>query len=215
MARARREFARAKSGRQPKRRFIIYCEGRKTEPGYFNEFNRARGALIDVEVVPAGVPLTVAEAAVARAKREGLAKGSSKRRRDSFAAADQVWAVFDRDEHPNFEAAIELCSRHGVSVGRSNPCFEIWLILHVEDFNRPDDRHALGRHLSKLRPEYEPNGAKTCRWRELLASVEDAETRAANQLAQRSNEGAPFGTPSTTVGELTKAIREAAKRSAR
>jgi hypothetical protein len=45
----------------------------------------------------------------------------------------------------------------------------------------------------------------------MIARVEDAERRAANQLAQREKEGAPFGAPSTTVGQLTAAIREAAE----
>ena len=50
----------------------------------------------------------------------------SRRSKDSFEENDQVWAVFDRDEHPRFDEAIALCDGHGVLVGRSNPCFELW-----------------------------------------------------------------------------------------
>jgi hypothetical protein len=46
---------------------------------------------------------------------------------------DQVWCVFDRDEHPNFAKAIDLADRHGINLAISNPCLELWVILHFED----------------------------------------------------------------------------------
>ena len=217
MARAKAKFTRAKPTLPPKQRFFLFCEGKSTEPGYFRAMQRFVGAVIEVMPIPAGSPKTIAEQAIGHAKREGLAKKSVKKRKfeNTYQARDQVWAVIDRDEHEPFEEPIRSCEQNGVNVARSNPCFEIWLILHQEDFHRPDDRHQVCRHLRKLRPEYDPHGAKTCHWAELLANVEIAETRAANQLRQRERESAPFGAPSTTVGELTRAIREAAKRSAR
>ena len=215
MVRSKSRFARPKPKRQPKRRFIIYCEGVNTEPGYFNALRRLqKNALIGVELLPSGAPKTIAEKAVERAKKEGVAKGGKTRPKNSFEALDQVWAVFDRDEHEFFDIAIELCARHGVRIGRSNPCFEIWLILHEEEFDRPDNRHQVCRHLRSLRPEYDPNGAKTCAWSKLLERVEIAEQRASRQLLAREREGAPFGPPSTTVGALSRAIRDAAETSA-
>jgi hypothetical protein len=211
MAHSDFRLKRASAKYAPRRRFVVYCEGRNTEPAYFDALKRSfTNALIDLEVIPTGVPMTIAEHAVVRAKREGLARGSRKPR-NSFELADQVWAVFDRDEHPNFSEAITLCERYGVKIGRSNPCFEIWLILHEEDYQRPDDRHQVCRHLRTLRREYDPNGDKTCDCAEMIARVEIAEQRASSQLTQRENEGAPYGRPSTTVGALTFAIREAAR----
>jgi RloB-like protein len=182
-----------------------------TEPGYFDALKRSRkSALIDVEIQPSGAPKTIAEKAVERAKSEGLAKSAKARPKNSFESRDQVWAVFDRDEHDSFDMAIELCARNGVHIGRSNPCFEVWLILHEEEFHRPDDRHQVCRHLGLLRPEYDPNAAKTCDWPKLLERVEIAEQRASRQLLERAKEGDPFGRPSTTVGALVAAIRDAA-----
>jgi hypothetical protein len=193
---------------------MIYCEGKNTEPGYFKALERSlRSAIIDVQVQPTGAPKTIAEEAIARAKEEGLARGSRKRPENSFERNDQVWAVFDRDEHEPFDEVVELCERQGVKGGRSNPCFEIWLILHEEEFERPDDRHQVCRRLRELRPEYDPNGAKTCDWQRMLLNVKSAEDRASVQLAHRVAEGDPFGPPSTTVGQLTKAIRDAASTS--
>ena len=61
--------------------------------------------------------------------------------------------MFDRDEHPHFDAAVELCKAHHIGVGRSNPCFELWLILHERDYDRYDHRHAAQAQLKALHPE--------------------------------------------------------------
>ena len=153
-----------------------------------------------------GVPMTIAQRASGQMKRRG---------RNSFEAKDQVWAVFDRDEHPNHEAAVRMCEQNRVGVARSNPCFEVWLILHEREFDRPDGRHAVQRHLKTLRPEYDPDNGKSCDCHDLVSRVEDAEARAARQLDLRHREGVPFGPPSTTVGQLTAAIRAAAQASQR
>ena len=196
--------------REPKRQFVLFCEGRKDEPDYFRAIRRAcQSTLIDVEVVPGpGVPMTVAERAVDRAKKHGLAPRRRKPK-DSFEKDDQVWAVFDRDVHPHFDDAVKLCERNGVRVARSNPCFELWLILHERDYNGYRSRHAVQKDWEALCPEYDRGGAKTPDCADLVQRVEDAERRAEAQLQRRVKEGKPHGNPSTTAGRLTRAIREA------
>ena len=169
------------------------------------------GALIELEIHRGvGVPYTIAEMAVERARELGLSP-RSRRRKATFEARDRVWAVFDRDEHPHFDEAVALCRVHGVRVGRSDPCFELWLVLHERDYDRPNDRRAMQAALQALRPEYDMGGAKTPDCDDLMARVEDAERRGEDQLQRRELEGRPFGNPSTTVGRLTGAIRAAAK----
>lgn len=202
-------LARSKSKRQPRRRIIIYCEGENTEPSYFRAL-KDHIKYVDVSTIPAGVPMTVAEKAVARAIEEGLSKRSKKKLKNSYEERDQIWAAFDVDEHPNFNEAVALCVSNGIGVCRSNPCFEVWLILHEADHHSPDDHRAVCERLKSLRPEYDPNGSKTCDFDEMISRVEIAEARAAAQLARRNEERTPFGRPSTTAGELTAAIREAA-----
>ena len=203
---------RGKARLEPRRRFILFLEGRKTEPTYFDALRRVcRGALIEIKLHPGvGVPYTIAEKAVDRARELGL-DPRSRRKKDSFEDRDQVWAVFDRDEHPNFNEALELCRNNAIGIGRSDPCFELWLILHERDYDRPDGRHAVQALLKALRPEYEIDGAKTPDCDDLITRVEDAERRGEAQLQRREEEDRPFGNPSTTVGQLTGAIREAAK----
>ena len=211
MPHRRSRLARAKPTRTPNRRFILFCEGKNTEPGYFHALERhLKSPIIKVETQAVGAPWTIAERAIARAKQEKLIKGSRSKPENSFEEGDEIWAIFDRDEHPRYVEAIELCRSKGIKVGRSNPCFEIWLILHKEDFHSPDDRHQVCRRLRVLQPEYDPAGSKECNWAELIKNIEMAEQRALNQLVQRENEGDPFGRPSTTVACLTASIRRAA-----
>lgn len=139
--------------------------------------------------------------------------GAARRRRgrvDLYEEKDEVWAVFDRDQHPYFDDAVRLCEAKRVGVARSNPCFEIWLILHETDFDRPDGRHAVQVHLQSLCPEYDAARGKRPDCVRLIGQIEDAERRAERQLAAREAEGQPFGPPSTTVFTLTRAIRHAA-----
>ena len=155
--------------------------------------------------------MTVAQQAVAYAKENGLARGSQ-RRKDSFERNDQVWAVFDCDVHPQFEEAVELCERNGVGAAWSKPCFELWLILHEDDYGKPGTHWHVQKALAALRPEYDRRGAKIPDY-DMVGRVEDAERRGAMLLREREKDGsAPFGNPSTTVGRLTRAIREADRR---
>ena len=198
--------------REPKRRFTLFCEGKKTEPAYFKAIKRAYpSAQIEVRIEPGvGVPYTVAKKAVAFAKSEGLTRYSH-RKKDSFEKDDEVWAVFDRDEHPHFQDAVALCEQLGVKVGRSNPCFELWLILHEKDYTQPNSRHQVQRVLQNLRPEYDKNRSKTPDCNELVTRVQVAERRGEQLLQSREQGGDPYGNPSTTVGRLCRAIREAHK----
>lgn len=196
--------------REPKRQFVLFCEGRKDEPDYFRAIRRAcQSTLIDMEVVPGpGVPMTVAERAADRAQKHGLAPRRRKPK-DSFEKSDQVWAVFDRDVHPRFDDAVKLCERNGVRVARSNPCFELWLILHEGDYDGYRSRHDVQGDWKSLRLEYGRGSTGTPNYDSLVQRVEDAERRAETLLQRRDEEGKPHGNPSTTAGRLTRAIREA------
>jgi len=150
------------------------------------------------------VPNTIANRAIDRAK---LQKRSGKKKANSFERLDEVWAVFDRDEHPDFDQAVNRCRENGVQVARSNPCFEVWLILHFEDFQCSDGRHAVQKYLKKIRPEYDPDKGKSMNCLDAVKNIGEAERRAESQLRKRKEEGLEFSAPSTTVFELTRKVR--------
>ena len=202
------KLKRKRDERPPRRLFVLFCEGAKTEPDYFKALERTLDYdRVQIKPVPGvGVPLTIAKTAVEWAAGAGLAKRRN-RARDPYATDDQVWAVFDRDEHPRFEEAVRLCEQSGINVARSNPCFEVWLILHHEDCHRPLTPHAAQKRLGQLCPEYYPKGSKTVDAGKLIPGIDAAEARAQMHLAQREAEGMPFGPCSTTVHLLTQALR--------
>lgn len=206
-----RPLQRASAFREPKRKFILYAEGANTEPDYFRAVQKTfRGALVEIEIIPAaGVPLTIARKAAEH--RQLIAR--KKRRTDkdaSFSDEDEVWAIFDRDNHPKVSEALLLCQENNVGIAFSNPCFEVWLILHLVDYQRPDDRHEVQRKLASLVKDYNPNCRKTTNCSSLMDRLEIAEERAERQLKRREEEGDNGGAPSTTVFNLTRTIRRAA-----
>jgi hypothetical protein len=91
-------------------------------------------------VAGVGVPYTIARRATEQARELGFPHGVRKRR-DSYEENDEIWTVFDRDAHPQFDEAVKLCEQNRVGVARSNPCFELWLILHEADYDKPDGSH--------------------------------------------------------------------------
>lgn len=206
MARKRAaSLKRRRPVREPERRFYIYCEGTKTEPAYFraiaNRYDRVGLAVTGV----GGIPETVAQRAISDARRGGGAAN----RRSSFEEQDQVWAVFDRNGHASFSQALTRCRQAGVHVAYSDPCFELWLALHLEDYDKPAASVHLQRRLQSLFPEYDHQRSPGPEFHDLLAGLECAQSRAMRQLRRRRGEDRPFGNPSTTVGCLTRAIRSA------
>ncbi len=194
--------------RQPKRKFILVCEGAKTERDYFSALKTAHsGAIIDIEIIPGvGVPKTVVDRALEELKK---LKG---RKLDSFEEKDEVWAVFDRDNHPHYKESMQRGEDGGVQIARSNPCFELWLILHIQDYDKACDHRQIQNDLGRIRPEYHSKNHKTVDCAEFMPQVEVAEGRANSQLENRIAEGDPYGPPSTTVGRLTSQIRSASRK---
>jgi len=117
--------------------------------------------------------------------------------------------VFDRDQHPNFDASVRLCEDNGVQIGLSNPCFELWPVLHDQDHNRPESTEVMQSLLSNLHQEYDRRHSKTLDFDSLVGRVIDAEDRALRQLELRAKVDDPYGNPSTRVGRLTRSIRMA------
>jgi hypothetical protein len=52
---------------------------------------------------------------------------------------DELWMVVDRDFKSwtvrELSESRQLCSQKGYSLALSNPCFELWLLLHLVDVN--------------------------------------------------------------------------------
>jgi hypothetical protein len=118
--------------RQRKRRYLLYCEGAETEPSYFRGLMRVlRTTLIDVEIGDEQKdPKGLVELAKAHRDR---ARRAAKRAGDDSLKYDEVWCVFDVDQHARLADAIQQAAACSIELAISNPCFELWLLIHFVD----------------------------------------------------------------------------------
>ena len=117
----------------PKRTFLVFCEGDRTEPDYLEALKQEPevrdGASVEIQIAddPRGaVPHTLVSAAAA----------SKSRSVEEADEIDEVWCLFDVEwpnNHPRLDEAVSLAEESGVQLAISNPCFELWLALHFED----------------------------------------------------------------------------------
>ena len=124
--------------------------------------------------------------------------------------------MFDRDEHPRFDEAKNMAAGNDVRLAISDPCFELWAILHYQECDAPLTRQECQRTLEELHPDYESRGRKVFDDPKVIESkYRDAVERARSSFARREEEGDPGGNPSTTVHHLTEHILCVVARSGR
>ncbi|MBN9299835.1 MAG: RloB domain-containing protein [Filimonas sp.] len=129
---ARQEHKRAKNVREKRKYYLIVCEGKATEPNYFEGLKRdlPKGVLtacqIDIEGAGMNTQSLVDEALRLKEKYERL----------NSRPVDRLWVVFDRDSFSaeNFNAAITRCANNKPAIGCawSNEAFELWYLLHFQ-----------------------------------------------------------------------------------
>ena len=123
---------RLKSKRRAPANYLIVCEGKKTEPNYFNglkkKINEKYGNKVDVLIPNIEVKGT-------GKNTTDLVKYTQKYVNYSSKVYGQVWVVFDKDDYNDeqFNKAIENCDYNACW---SNPNFELWLLAHLKTVTR-------------------------------------------------------------------------------
>ena len=186
----------------------MLTEGRRTEVEYFAEWAREFRNRLTIEFDPFhGSPMSLVERAVVKVDQR---RRSMRRGRDD-AAFDEIWCVFDCDEHPFVNEAIELAARHDIGVAFSNPCFELWFVLHAQDVRRHTDRHAV-QGLSAQLGLTAGKGLVDGVWGRLHTKWRQADERAtALDTMHHQNGSPPRDNPSTSVGRLVGQLHETAR----
>lgn len=105
-------------------RFLIVCEGTKTEPNYFSALINRYSSIKEVLIKGEG------RTTVALVKKAQQIK--EKEEKISELKFDRVWVVFDQDDKPDFNEAILLARRLKMKTAWSNEAFELWYILHFQ-----------------------------------------------------------------------------------
>jgi hypothetical protein len=90
---------------------------------------------------------------------------------------DEVWVVVDRDEH-DLSSALVRARDHHFGIIFSNPCFELWPILHLRDHQRREERDKLQHQLKSEHPGYDHDAGARCDWSVLCPGERDAVERA-------------------------------------
>lgn len=104
-------------------RFLIVCEGERTEPNYFKELVKDKYSEVRSEEIIGEGRSTCA---LVR-KTEEIRDKLERQRQLRF---DRVWVVFDKDDFNDFNDAIELAKSKGYQPGWTNEAFELWYLLH-------------------------------------------------------------------------------------
>ncbi|WP_116135518.1 RloB family protein [Trinickia diaoshuihuensis] len=181
-----------------KQGLVVYCEGEITEPRYIEAYYASVAKRSPITLVGikrgAGTPDTIVKACIDH---------------DTSSDSDTiVWAVFDVDEHQDLERALDRARRGGIPVSLSDPCIEVWGLLHFRNSNAPLSRHAAQRELRRVMPGYHHEKQPEFKWTLCQQNVDDAIDRANAGLRSRWEEGnsPPKANPSTTFQLLLKFI---------
>lgn len=209
------DLARQQAKLEPYDKVLIVCEGTKTEPSYLNEIKdelKLSTANVSIAPSPGSDPLSVVEHAETLVKQQARQKHS-----DNY---DRVFCVFDKDEHEQhrnrYSKALNKISQINIkgvtfSAITSNPCFEVWPVLHFElrtalflPTSKRTAAQEVVRHLSQYLQGYEKG-------RQGLYSQIKGQTKQAITFAKRlekENQRSGSDNPSTQMHDLVEYLYE-------
>jgi len=140
MPRERKELIRPSGFREAEKLFVLSFEGTRSEPRYFE------GLRNSIYFNDSG---RIEFAELTRKQNEKLGsdpkvvKQILKAAKSNYALkpTDEFWMIVDRDDwetmhHIDFAQIVNECAdEKNFFMAMSNPCFEFWLLLHLEGFN--------------------------------------------------------------------------------
>ncbi|MDD4650714.1 MAG: RloB family protein [Methanothrix sp.] len=204
---------RQRNTKKDVRFIIIICEGECTEPIYFKRFNselRFSGVSIKTPPVPETNPVQLVRAAIHLKNRRDC--------RISLKEGDEIYCVYDVDDNTDkdLNIAFDLAKKNGIKVLLSNPCFEIWFLLHFLQVNTAYYREELFEKIKDYIADYEKSQEVYHLLRDRQQTAIDNaknlnifhEERGISLYCRASN-------PSTQVFELVEYIQSISKSSGR
>lgn len=218
---ARKQRVASTSEVQPGDAFLIVTEGTVAEPEYFRQL-RAELQLSTVWIQVRAGDTSDPGAVIQTAAREAKAL-KQRARRGTLGLSepekfDHVWAVVDTDkalQEGRWHDVVRLAVTHKVKLVPSTPCFEFWLLLHLNYTTRADlvdgdkAKHVLKHTLGQ---DYSTHAAATKKAiAELLPKWPGAVANAERVLQYHQGAATPSpANPSTEVGRLVTAMNDVA-----
>lgn len=117
--------------KSPKKIFILSVEGNKTEFDYFSYISDCKKELgIDVLI-----NIEILERIDTKSSPHWVYKLLEEYKEDyGIKDQDKLWMIIDRDRQNNspdlLNKIIEDCNENNFNIALTNPCFELWLLLH-------------------------------------------------------------------------------------
>ncbi len=191
--------ARRQATRRSYRVLVIVCEGTETERIYFNRL-RKRGSNLQI-----GTPKAKRTDPVSLVK---FAKTQAAEFDIDRKSGDQIWCVFDVDNNKQqaISDALKLAAGE-VRLAVSNPCFELWYLLHFVDVGT---KMTCKEAIDKLR-RYVPNYSKSLDVFDRISPLRQAAIKRCKTLnSDHDGNGIPLTSvecnPSTQVFQLVEEI---------
>ena len=125
------------------RRFLIVCEGEKTEPNYFRQFPENPEIYDRIDIHGTGYSTMSLINEAIRLQAEALKKKKP---------YIEVWCVFDKDDFPieHFQNAIILAAKNRIKCAYSIEAFELWFMLHYNFYEAALSRNQYNEKLTEL-----------------------------------------------------------------
>jgi RloB-like protein len=183
---------------------MLFVEGSETEPGYFSHWYRLYRDRVIVKIAPhrnVTTPYELVDMAIRQ--RAADIRDAKRGKGDTF---DEYWCVFDVDNHPHLEDALTLADREDINVALSNPCIELWLIIHFKSQTAYIERGTAEAEAKKIL-----KCGKVLSIEALKRLIRDYEKAKSNALAldkkHEGDESSAHSNPSSGVWRLIDVIQ--------
>lgn len=200
-----RPLRRKVATKRIRKTLLVFCEGERTEPEYLNALKLEpairEAAAVEIRIAQANsgaVPLTLVRRAI-DTRRKAVSENDE---------VDEFWCVFDVEwpiNHPHLNEALALAEANEISLAVSNPCFEVWLVLHLKDHGAWLDNGQAAR----LRRQLDNSTDKGLDPTKYMPYVREASDRAVKleERHRRNGTSFPDDNPSSSMHRLIASVQ--------
>lgn len=174
---------RISKGKQMKPNFFVFCEG-ETEIAYV-KFLRSLYR-VPIQVIPKKGKSNISEDFIVKSKNEYVQTDQ-----------DKVFLMYDLDVDGML---VQLQKIPNAELLVSNPCVELWFLLHYQDQKSEISSDKCIKKLQKVSKEYK-KGTLSEEEKDVLAKNKD-------QALERAKKLVEFQNPSTTIHRLLDLLKE-------